>query len=386
MIDLDKQIWRFYGNIFIFFKIKNLHLNTKNVPKQQFLHYIDFFKNHRGGLGRTLKIYSDILETLLKLPANWSWEQCLILTNKFDDFMGTFSFFSKLKIFNTKNVPKKIFTLQWLLQKSPRKDLVEHWKFTQIFLKHYWSFLQIEVENNAWSWQTNLTILWEHFHFFQNKKSNTKNVPKQQFLHYIDFFKNYRGRLGRTLKIDSDILEHYWSFLQIELENNDWSWQTNLTILWEHFHFFQNKKSSTQKMFQNNNFYITVTSSKITEEDLVEHWKFTQIFLKHYWSFLQIEVENNAWSWQTNLTILWEHFHFFQNKKSLTQKMFQNNNFYITVTSSKITEEDLVEHWKLTQIFLKHYWSFLQIELENNDWSWQTNLTILWEHFHFFQN
>ena len=121
MIDLDKQIWRFYGNIFIFFKIKNLP-NTKNVPKQQFLHYSDFFKNHRGGLGRTLKIYSDILETLLKLPANWSWEQCLILTNKFDDFMGTFSFFSKLKIFLTQKMfQKTIFTLQWLLQKSPRR-------------------------------------------------------------------------------------------------------------------------------------------------------------------------------------------------------------------------------------------------------------------------
>ena len=169
---------------FSFFSKLKIFLTQKMFQKK-FLHYSDFFKNHRGGLGRTLKIYSDILETLLKLPANWSWEQCLILTNKFDDFMGTFSFFKIKNLPNTKNVYGNIFiffkiknptqkmfqnniTLQWLLQKSPRKDLVEHWKFTQIFLKHYWSFLQIEVENNAWSWQTNLTILWEHFHFFQN--------------------------------------------------------------------------------------------------------------------------------------------------------------------------------------------------------------------------
>ena len=201
--------------------------------------------------------------------------------------------------------------------KITEEDLVEHWKLTQIFLKHYWSFLQIEVENNAWSWQTNLTILWEHFHFFQNKKSNTKNVPKQQFLHYIDFFKNYRGRLGRTLKIDSDILETLLKLpanweqclnlrTMIDLDKQIWRFYGNIFI------FFK-IKNPTQKMFQNNNFYITVTSSKITEEDLVEHWKLTQIFLKHYWSFLQIEVENNDWSWQTNLTILWEHFHFFQN-------------------------------------------------------------------------
>ena len=177
MLDLDKQIWRFYGNIFIFFKIKNLQ--------------------HK---------------------------KCSKTT---------------------------IFTLQLTSSKITEEDLVEHWKFTQIFLKHYWSFLQIELENNDWSWQTNLTILWEHFHFFQNKKSNTKNVPKQQFLHYIDFFKNYRGRLGRTLKIDSDILETL-----LKLPAN-WTWEQWLILTNKFddfmgtFSFFSKLKIFlTQKMFQ----------------------------------------------------------------------------------------------------------------------------------------